>query len=267
MALQATTPLADGIGIDSTAATLTTLSAVTPMAAVDISGVVSPAFATLWEQFLTSYPRNAESATFALTNGADTFRGDPGNTNVFAGRGNDTVTTRNQNDIVFAGDGNDVISTGFGKDIIDGGGNNDLINAGCWEDYVNGGRGDDTILGGNVGDVLFGGLGRDSMFGEKGDDFCYVIEDSIIGGRTGSQADFFDGGVGFDTVALRLTAATRSLVEAELAGVSGPVTEIATLNLGLANVERIVFIDEWQDLIDLGARARLEEAAALGTLF
>jgi uncharacterized delta-60 repeat protein len=120
---------------------------------------------------------NGQTKTFARTlNGADRnfFRID-------AGAGNDTVrltavTSGGFGAIVYAGAGNDTITTAGGSD---------LIYAGAGDDLVNAMGGVDTILGGPGRDRLYGGDGNDQLAGSDFDMFDGV-------------PDYLDGGLGND---------------------------------------------------------------------
>lgn len=126
---------------------------------------------------------------------------------VYAGAGDDVVTTGDDRDTIYGGTGNDVIDAGIDNDVIFGGDGNDLITDPQGADNVDGGAGDDTILVGidtfsdYVGDdpnLPIGSIlsdpnttdGMDTVRGGEGND-------SIM---TGDDADWIDGGTGMDTI-------------------------------------------------------------------
>ncbi len=78
--------------------------------------------------------------------------------------------------LVFAGAGNDHITTGVGDDIVIGGAGNDKINGRGGNDILSGGAGDDKLDGGHGLDVLIGGIGKDHLKGDHDDDL--LIGDS-----------------------------------------------------------------------------------------
>jgi cyclophilin family peptidyl-prolyl cis-trans isomerase len=126
---------------------------------------------------------------------------------VFAGAGNDDVTS---------GDGDDVILTGMGDDTVDGGDGDNNERGGRGEDDLTGGEENDTIRGGrgddpNIdglgdGDKLYGGPGEDVVSAGDGDDSVQggLGNDDLSGeggndkirGRNGD--DTLDGGDGND---------------------------------------------------------------------
>ncbi len=78
--------------------------------------------------------------------------------------------------LVFAGAGDDHITTGSGNDIVFGGAGNDHINGRGGNDILSGGAGDDKLDGGKGLDVLIGGIGKDHLKGDHDDDL--LIGDS-----------------------------------------------------------------------------------------
>ena len=152
-----------------------------------------------------------------------------GDDTVFAGDGNDTITTGGGNDVAFGERGNDTITAGSGTDTAYGGGGSDSIDAGADADTVFGGSGADSInantgadlvYGGSNDDTIEGGEGSDSVFGGSGNDvitdtggaasndviFGDSGDDSISAGAGndivtgGSGSDTIDGGAGIDTI-------------------------------------------------------------------
>lgn len=132
---------------------------------------------------------NVFRAQVALWDGADIFED---NTQLFT--------------LVFAGDGNDQITTGCGADTVFGeGGNDTIIDQGlcggfglsCEPGFTNclhGGPGDDTLKGplANSPDHLIGDAGTDKLFGRGGNDFLQALD--------GVSGETVDCGPGTDTV-------------------------------------------------------------------
>jgi Ca2+-binding RTX toxin-like protein len=131
----------------------------------------------------------------AITEGADSIRGNGGDDNINAGGGNDTVS---------GGDGNDFINAGAGDDTVAGDAGND---------FLVGGAGNDSLLGGAGADTLTGGQGVDTLDGGAGDD------DIAVGG-----ADVAAGGAGDDVFTLDATDPATDVagsVDGGLDGLSG----------------------------------------------
>ena len=105
----------------------------------------------------------------AITEGADSIRGNGGVDNIDGAGGNDTIA---------GGDGNDFVQGGLGDDNITGDAGNDFLLGGAGNDSLAGGDGADTLTGGAGADVLDGGLsdddilvgGADTAMGGAGDD-------------------------------------------------------------------------------------------------
>ncbi len=136
---------------------------------------------------------------------------------IYAGDGDDVVTSGSGDDIIFGGGGNDIINggagndlinTGDGNDVIFGGGGNDIINGGAGNDLINTGDGNDVIFGGEGNDVVDGGDGDDQIITDDGDDIIFggSGNDIVNGGRgndlinTGDGNDVIFGGGGNDVV-------------------------------------------------------------------
>jgi len=146
---------------------------------------------------------------------------------VWAGDGNDTITTGDGNDVVRGGPGNDSISTGKGVDDVRGGQDDDTIDVGeandvqvfgeSGNDTISGGPGADTIDGGSGddnlggaggpaaddgGDTLIGGNGNDTLAGVSGDDTLIGDADDSCTDNTlddgTPRRDALDGGPGND---------------------------------------------------------------------
>lgn len=85
--------------------------------------------------------------------GDDQVTTGPGNDTVFLGGGNDECWTDAGNDTVAGGTGHDEVCTGEGDDTVDAGSGNDWVNAGSdvYGDYVDGGMGYDTCEGDESG--------------------------------------------------------------------------------------------------------------------
>ena len=151
------------------------------------------------------------------------------------GAGDDTYIVDNAGDAVMEipGEGTDIIYSGVsyvlpenvenltltGTDNIDGTGNaldNILIgNSGHnvlsgldGNDLLTGLSGNDTLLGGSGNDLLFGDTGNDVVDGGEGNDaFLYNLGDGLdtLSDTSGVDSVQFGAGIGFDTVAIRVT--------------------------------------------------------------
>ena len=188
---------------------------------------------------------------------------------VLAGAGNDQVSLGSGNDILLSGLGNDVADGGQGSDLMAGGAGNDRLSGGNGSDVLAGNAGDDTLNGGNGNDALIDGLGSDTLFGGNGDDLFFATQAQLLGG-SGTDTDHFDGGAGFDTLALLLDPATLAVEQADVAAnfVPGHPFTFSSMHLTITGIEQIVlttkfgFADVERPGGDLGER--LHEADLFG---
>jgi uncharacterized repeat protein (TIGR01451 family) len=117
----------------------------------------------------------------ALSCGAPTIAGTPGDDVITGTARKDAIATYGGNDVVFGGGGGDLICTGSGADRAFGQDGNDTIIGGTGRDLTNGGKG---------GDILKGKAGRDRLKGKSGNDFL----------NGGAGRDRCKGGSGADTL-------------------------------------------------------------------
>ena len=85
-----------------------------------------------------------------------------------------------KNATVYAGLGNDYVSTGSGSDRIFGQDGNDTLLANDGWDYLHGGNGNDSLNGGYEDDILIGGAGRDKLEGWSGIDRIFAGGDGAV---------------------------------------------------------------------------------------
>ncbi|WP_431272309.1 calcium-binding protein [Dankookia sp. P2] len=112
---------------------------------------------------------------------------------LFAGAGNDSVTSSTATPIqVYANGGNDTLS---------GGGGNDTLWGGDGDDSIAGNAGSDTLVGGAGADTLAGGAGDDGLFGGDGADVF------VLGTGWGNDT-IFDWQDGSDLIDVRALAAS-----------------------------------------------------------
>jgi Ca2+-binding RTX toxin-like protein len=206
--------------------------------------------------------------------GDDLISGGAGNDQAAGGAGSDTIFGGDDNDILSGGLGQDTLNGGAGDDVLDGGGQDDNLDGGIGSDLVFGGdgndilsgaEGDDTLYGGPGNDVIDGGPGTDTLSGDAdddildsgpgtdslyagdGNDLAYFDEDDVD-----SLTDLYDGGLGIDTLDLRLSAgqlndpaiqleitqfANFISVNANPAKISGIIYFFSTLDLQVRNFE------------------------------
>ena len=200
--------------------------------------------------------------------GDDDITGSSGDDFVLAGAGDDEASLGDGNDVLLSGLGNDVADGGQGSDLMAGGAGNDQLCGNGGSDVLAGNAGDDTLNGGNGDDALIDGLGSDTLFGGRGDDLFFATRAQRLGG-SGTDIDHFDGGAGFDTLALLLDSASLAVEQAAVAGfVPGQSFTFSSMDLTIAGIERIVLTTEFgfDDVPlpggDLGAR--LHEADLFG---
>jgi Ca2+-binding RTX toxin-like protein len=204
--------------------------------------------------------------------GNDVITGRSGDDFVLAGAGNDQAKLGAGDDIMFGGLGNDVADGGAGSDLIAGGAGNDRLSGGAGSDVLAGNAGDDRLEGGAGNDALIDGLGSDRLSGDAGNDWFFATHAQLLGG-SGTDTDRFDGGAGFDTLALLLpNEQTRAAVQADVDAhfVSGHPFTFSSMDLTTTGIERIVlttqfgFADVPLPGGDLGAR--LHEADLFGLI-
>ena len=178
--------------------------------------------------------------------GNDFIIGRSGDDLVLAGAGNDQALLGRGNDILLSGLGNDVADGGPGSDLIAGGAGNDRLSGNNGSDVLAGNAGDDTLDGGRDDDALIDGLGSDTLFGDAGDDLFFATQAQLLGG-SGTDTDHFDGGAGFDTLALLLDPATLAVEQADVAAnfVPGDPFTFSSMDLTTTGIERIVFTTQF----------------------
>ena len=99
--------------------------------------------------------------------------------------------------------------------------------------------------GGNGNDALIDGLGSDTLFGGDGDDLFFATQAQRLGG-SGTDTDHFDGGAGFDTLALLLDPATLAVEQAAIANfVPGQSFTFGSMDLTTTGIERIVLTTQF----------------------
>jgi hypothetical protein len=165
---------------------------------------------------------------------------------VLAGGGNDHAQLGAGDDIMFCGLGNDVADGGAGSDLVSGGTGDDRLSGGAGTDVLAGNAGNDRLDGGAGNDALIDGLGSDRLFGGAGNDWFFATQAKILGGN-GSDSDYFDGGAGFDTLAVLLDPATLAIEQANVAAhfVAGHAFTFSTMDLTITGIERIVLTTEF----------------------
>lgn len=177
--------------------------------------------------------------------GNDFIIGRSGDDFVLAGAGNDQASLGAGNDILLSGLGNDVADGGQGSDLMAGGAGNDRLSGSNGSDVLAGNAGDDTLNGGNGNDALIDGLGSDTLFGGAGDDWFFATQAQLLGG-SGTDIDHFDGGAGFDTLALLLAPATLAVEQAAIANfVPGQSFKFSSMDLTTTGIERIVLTTQF----------------------
>jgi hypothetical protein len=178
--------------------------------------------------------------------GNDFIIGSSGDDFVLAGAGNDQAQLGAGNDILFGGLGNDVADGGPGSDLMAGGAGNDRLSGGPGSDVLAGNAGDDWLDGGPGNDALIDGLGSDRLFGGAGNDWFFATQAQLLGG-SGTDTDHFDGGPGFDTLAVLLDPATLAIEQANVAAnfVPGHPFTFSSMDLTTTGIERIVLTTEF----------------------
>ena len=178
--------------------------------------------------------------------GNDVIIGSSGDDLVLAGAGNDQASLGRGNDILLSGLGNDVADGGQGSDLMAGGAGDDQLSGSVGSDVLAGNAGDDTLDGGAGDDALIDGLGSDTASGGPGDDLFFFTQVQLLGG-SGADIDHFDGGAGFDTLALLLDRATLAVAQADVAAnfVPGQPFTFSSMDLTITGIEQIVFTTQF----------------------
>ena len=145
------------------------------------------------------YGGRGEQTIFAQ-GGDDLVLAGAGDDLVFAGGGRDKAFGGTGDDIMFGGEGNDVASGGWGDDIVSGGSGDDRVKGGFGDDVLAGNDGNDRLYGGFGRDLLIDGLGSDKAYGGFGDDIFLHRSAAIVGATPGADRDYFNGGLGHDTL-------------------------------------------------------------------
>jgi phospholipase/lecithinase/hemolysin len=201
--------------------------------------------------------------------GNDFVIGSSGDDLVLAGAGNDQAWLGGGNDVLLGGLGNDVADGGAGSDLMAGGAGNDRLSGGDGPDVLAGNAGDDTLNGGPGDDALIDGLGSDTLSGGPGNDWFFATRAQLLGG-SGNDIDHFNGGAGFDTLALLLDPATLAVEQAHVDStfVPGQSFTFSSMNLTISGIDRVMltthfgFDDVPPPAGELGAR--LHEADLFG---
>jgi hypothetical protein len=193
--------------------------------------------------------------------GDDFIIGGSGDDLFLAGAGNDQASLGRGNDILLGGLGNDSAEGGPGSDLMAGGAGNDQLSGGPDSDVLAGNAGNDTLNGGAGNDALIDGLGSDALSGGAGDDLFFFTQAQLLGG-SGTDTDHFDGGPGFDTLAVLLDPTKLADEQANVAAHFDPghPFTFSSMNLTVTGIERIVlttqfgFTDVPRPSGDLGER-------------
>lgn len=134
-----------------------------------------------------------------MDDGDDVFVGGSGYSRVYGGLGNDIMSGNGGIDVLFGEDGQDTLNGGDDDDYLDGGAGDDIINGGRGNDRIFGGDDDDTITGGDGDDQLLGDAGNDEIRGGNGNDSINGGDgNDLIYGDAG--ADVLYGKNGDDTI-------------------------------------------------------------------
>ncbi|MEP0945123.1 MAG: Ig-like domain-containing protein, partial [Rhizobiaceae bacterium] len=124
--------------------------------------------------------------------GKDTLIGDSQNERFKGKKGDDLINAMGGNDVVFAGKGNDTVNGGDGDDLIFG--DRDKQDS-TWHGKGSGGGSSSS------NDVIDAGGGNDVVFADQGDDLVIFNY-----GENANYYNFFDGGIGEDTLKLNFTS-------------------------------------------------------------
>ena len=180
------------------------------------------------------------SNTIFRGGGNDFISGLSGDDLVLAGAGNDQVWLGTGNDILLSGLGNDVADGGLGSDLMAGGAGNDRLSGSAGSDVVAGNAGNDRLDAGNGDDALIDGLGSDTANGGIGNDWFFATRPQLLGGSS-SDVDRFDGGAGFDTLAVLLDSASLTAEQKNVQNNfhSGRPFTFVTMNLTITGIEQI----------------------------
>jgi trimeric autotransporter adhesin len=133
-----------------------------------------------------------------------------GDDHITVGGGDNSIDTGGGNNEITTGDGNNEITTGGGDDHITVGAGNNQINTGDGDNEIETGNGNNDITTGSGNDHVTTGGGADTIHTGDGNDVVQAGggDDTIVGGQGGGN-DFYDGGIGANTV--EYPSATNSI--------------------------------------------------------
>ncbi len=105
-----------------------------------------------------------------------------GNKTIYAGAGDDLITTSGGNDVIYAGEGNNYINAGDGRNIIYAYAGNDSILTGAGNDIIYAGGGNNTINSGVGNDIIYTGSGNDYINASLGNDIIWLQggQDTVV---------------------------------------------------------------------------------------
>jgi hemolysin type calcium-binding protein len=109
-----------------------------------------------------------------------------------------------------------------------------------------GNAGNDWLDGGPGNDALIDGLGSDTLLGGPGNDWFFATQPQLLDG-SGTDSDHFDGGPGFDTLAVLLDLKTLPVEQANIAAnfVPGHSFTFSSMDLTITGIERIVLTTQF----------------------
>lgn len=120
-----------------------------------------------------------------------------GDITIEGGAGNDILLGNSGDDTINGRDGNDIIEGGPGSDLLSGGAGNDTISGGTGADYLRGEADNDVLKfsvdGAFTADYLAFNIGSPGVAG---------TEEYVLVEGSNLSLDVFDGGAGFDTLAM-----------------------------------------------------------------
>jgi len=127
-----------------------------------------------------------------------------------------------------------------------GGAGNDRLSGGPGSDVLAGNAGNDWLDGGPGNDALIDGLGSDTLFGGPGNDWFFATQPQLLGG-SGNDIDHFDGGPGFDTLAVLLDPTKLAAEQANIAANFDPGHQFTfnSMNLTVTGIEKIVLTTQF----------------------
>lgn len=209
---------------------------------------------TAQDQIVAQFQYESLTSNVELgTSEADCLYGTKKDDMILGLSGDDFISLGRGNDVALGGQGDDLVRGGRGDDLISGGSDNDWLKGDRGNDLIADGHGDDFTFGGRGNDIVIDGAGSDFAFGGRGHDTFIFTDQTLMGGDSSGDYNYFRGGTGHDTLVLRLEAGDAAAFNA------GTLT-LDDLNINARSIEDIYAVAGLELPTDLADQSLMEEA-------